>query len=631
MRVLPARAAAVACAALLGGASPPGGPDEPRARFTKHEDRIPMRDGARLFTAVYVPKDDSRRYPILLHRTPYGVGPYGVDRYPERLGPSELVARDGYILAYQDVRGRFLSEGEWTDMRPHLPVKRGPRDVDESTDAHDTVDWLVKQVRNNNGRVGIWGVSYPGFFAAAALPGAHPALVAASPQAPVADLFMGDDSFHNGAFFLAANFGFFANFTDRKGPPAPPRERPRFDYGTPDGYEFFLRLGPLANANARYFKGENGGWNALVEHTTYDAFWRSRAIARHLAGVRAAVLTVGGWFDAEDLAGPLSVYRAIEAMNPGADNRIVMGPWSHGQWQEGDGDRLGNLDFDGKTAGEYRERIERPFLARHLKGAAADPLPEATMFQTGWNEWRRFDAWPPRDAARTTYYLAAEGGLDASPPAEPEAFDEYVSDPMRPVPYLGYTARGMRHDYMTEDQRFAATRPDVLVYQTQPLEEDVSVVGPIEVELMVSTSGTDSDFVVKLIDVYPPDYPDRPRAGGESEPPANAVTRGGYQQLVRGEPFRGRFRRGFETPAPFTPNRPDSIRFAMPDINHTFRQGHRIMVQIQSTWFPFVDRNPQTFVENPFAARREDYRTATMRVYRSVERPTRLEILVHRQ
>jgi putative CocE/NonD family hydrolase len=574
-----------------------------------------MRDGAKLYTAAYVPKDDSRSYPILLHRTPYSIRPYGVDQYPERIGPSELLEREGYIFVHQDVRGRFMSEGGWTDMRPHLPGKRGPKEVDESSDTYDTVEWLVRNLRNNSGRVGIWGISYPGFFAAAALPDAHPALVAASPQAPVADLFQGDDSFHNGAFFLAANFGFFANFSDRKGPPERPKERPRFDYGTPDAYEFFLRLGPLANANTRYFKGENSGWNSLVEHTTYDEYWKSRAIARHLKGIKPAVLTVGGWFDAEDLAGPLSVYRAIEAASPGADNRIVMGPWSHGQWADGDGERLGNVDFGVKTGAYYRERLEAPFFARHLKGQAGEPLPEAAMFQTGTNEWRRFDVWPPAGAARVAFYLAAEGRLAREAPGEPEAFDEYVSDPMRPVPYVGYTTRGMRFDYMTEDQRFAAARPDVLVYQTEPLEEELSVAGPVEVELTVSTTGSDADFVVKLIDVYPGDYPDRPRPAGD-EPAANAVKRGGYQQLVRGEPFRAKFRSSLEKPEAMVPGQPTRIAFSMPDVCHAFRSGHRVMVQVQSSWFPLVDRNPQSFVDIP-NARPTDFVKATQRVYRS--------------
>jgi putative CocE/NonD family hydrolase len=613
----------------VGAALFAGAPDELRSTYTKHEYRIPMRDGARLHTAVYVPKDDSRSYPILLNRTPYSVRPYGVDLYPERLGPSELLEKDGYIFVHQDVRGRWMSEGEWTDMRPHLPSKRGPRDVDEASDCYDSVDWLVKNVRNNNGRVGIWGISYPGFFAAAALPDAHPALLAASPQAPVADLFMGDDSFHNGAFFLAANFGFFANFTDRKGPPEKPKERPRFDHGTPDGYEFFLRLGPLSNANTLYFKGESSGWNSLLEHASYDQFWKSRAIVRHLEGIKLAVLTVGGWFDAEDLAGPLSVYRTIESGNPGAENRIVMGPWSHGQWEAGDGERLGNLDFGVKTAAYYRERLEAPFFARYLKGQKGDPLPEAAMFQTGANEWRRFDAWPPRDAFRSTYYLGPEGRLSSEAPSAEDAFDEYPSDPMRPVPYVGYVTQGMRHDYMTEDQRFAATRPDVLVYQSEPLEADVSVVGPIEVDLNVSTTGTDSDFVVKLIDVYPPEFPDRPRPAGESEPPANAVKRGGYQQLVRGEPFRAKFRASFEKPEPMTPGRATRIQFSMPDVCHAFRRGHRIMVQVQSSWFPLVDRNPQTFVDIP-NAKPSDFVKATQRVYRARDRASAVSLLIER-
>jgi len=614
----------LATLALLPVLAPPPVRDatEVRASYTKHEYEIPMRDGKRLFTAVYVPKDASRTYPILLSRTPYGVRPYGVDRYREELGPSSLFRKDGFIFAYQDVRGRFMSEGEWREMTPQVAGKRGPSDVDESTDAWDTIDWLVKNVRSN-GRVGVWGISYPGFYAAASLVDSHPALKAVSPQAPVADLYMGDDAFHNGAFYLAANFGFYATFFSREGGPRPAEEAKPFDYGTPDGYDYFLKMGPLAGFAQRLGR-DNPLFRANLEHTTYDAFWKSRALPPHLQAVRPAVLTVGGWYDAEDPAGPLSLYRAIESTSPGIFNALVMGPWCHGCWADGDGDHLGNLAFATKTAAFYRETVEFPFFAHYLKGAALPTLPEALIFQTGTNEWRRFETWPPASAAKRTLHFAAGGRLSFDPPPEAgEAFDEYLSDPSRPVPFLGSPAPAMPSDYMTEDQRFAATRPDVLVYETEPLPADLSVAGPIAVTLHVSTSGTDSDFVVKLVDAYPGTYPEPPKPEGTAER-AKAVPMGGYQQLVRGEPFRGKFRRSFEKPEPFEPGKPETIAFSMPDVCHTFRKGHRIMVHVQSSWFPLVDRNPQTFVDIPSAAP-ADFRKATERIYRS---PSSLTLLV---
>ncbi|HEY5906575.1 MAG TPA: CocE/NonD family hydrolase [Vicinamibacteria bacterium] len=596
------------------------------ARYTKYEHRIPMRDGKRLFTAVYVPKDLTRPRPILLCRTPYSVAPYGADQFREQLGPSEHFVKDSYIIAYQDVRGRYLSEGDWIEMTPHRAAKSGPRDVDESTDGWDTIDWLVKNVPGNNGRVGMWGISYPGFYTSASMIDAHPALKAASPQAPVTDLFRGDDSFHNGAFMLAANFGFYVNFPSRGPEPKPKaQERSRFDYGTPDGYDFHRRLGPLAETLR--FLGDNPYWRAHFEHTSYDDFWKARNIARHLKDIKHAVLTVGGWFDAEDLVGPLLTYKTIEQSSPGTFNALVMGPWSHGGWSRGEGERLGNLDFRSKTGAYYREAIEHAFFARHLDGGSAT-LAEATMFQTGTHEWRRYDAWPPRNATKRAFYLGAGRALRAAPPAEGDAFDEYVSDPANPVPYLGYPATGMRSDYMTEDQRFAATRPDVVFYETEPLEEDLAVSGPIDVDLLVSTSGTDSDFVVKLVDVYPNDFPTPDRKADEDgRVPANAVKMGGYQQLVRGEPFRGKFRNGLEKPEPFAPGQPARLRFALPDVCHVFRRGHRVMLQVQSSWFPLVDLNPQAFMDIPKATA-ADFRKATQRIHRSKGLASSVTLLV---
>lgn len=585
-----------------------------RSHYTKYEYRIPMRDGVKLFTIVYAPKDRTRTYPILMIRTPYSIGPYGIDEYRAVLGPSEAAEREGFIFAYQDVRGRYMSEGTFTDVPPHKVKLAGPTDADESTDGYDTIEWLVKNVPNNNGRVGTYGISYPGFFAAFSLMNSHPALKAVSPQAPMADVGNGDDAYHNGAFHLAANFGFYTAFKVRGPEPSRSGQFMRFEYGTPDAYDFFLRLGPLANANAHYLKNESPYWNDILKHSTYDEFWQSRAQWPHMKNITPAVLLVGGWFDAEDLAGPVKLFRAIEENNGGkASSTLVMGPWSHGGWSRGDGQRLGDLDFGSKTGEFYREHIELPFFVSNLKqkgnGLRAEPgnsVPKAWLFQTGTNEWQRFESWPPKIAAQRSLYLNASGKLSFT--SGPAGTDEYVSDPDKPVPVMAGIGPGMPGDYMTYDQRFASTRPDVLVYMTEPLDHDVTIAGAITVALKVATTGTDSDFNVKLIDVYPGDYPN-------PEPNPSRVQMGGYQQLVRGEPFRGKFRNSLSRPEPFTPGKPEKIEFSMPDICHTFRPGHRIMVQIQSSWFPLVDRNPQSFVNIP-QAKESDFVKATERVYR---------------
>jgi len=612
-------------AAQQQAAQPPA--DYVRANFTKYEYRIAMRDGARLFTSVYVPKNCETRCPILLNRTPYSVAPYGVDQYRTSIGPSEQVMKDGYIIAYQDVRGRYMSDGSWIEVRPHIPDKKSKTEVDESADTWDTIDWLVKNIPGNNGLVGMWGVSYPGFYVSAGMIDAHPALKAASPQAPVTDYYLGDDSFHNGAFMLAANFGFYAVFKAREGGPKPPPNTwTPYDYGTPDGYEFFLNLGPLWAGSERTGINANPHWRINLEHTSYDEFWQASAIWRQFRNLPPAVLAVGGWFDAEDLMGPLRTYRQIRKESPGTNNHIVMGPWTHGGWSHGDGSRVGNVDFGQKTGEYYRDRIELAFFSEHLKGRKLRTLPSATMFETGTNRWRSFDSWPPADLEARRFYLRANNSLDSEAPSEADAYDQYLSDPNHPVPYVGHVQMGMQGDYMTEDQRFAARRPDVLVYSTPVLEEDLTVLGPIRVSLQVSTSGTDSDFVVKVIDVYPGDFP-TPEWTGPQPAPANRVRMGGYQQLVRGEPFRGKFRKSFEKPVPFKPGEPDAIEFELGDVAHTFRRGHRVMVQVQSSWFPLTDRNPQTFADIP-RARAEDFRSATQRVYRSKARPSSITLPV---
>jgi putative CocE/NonD family hydrolase len=596
-----------------------------RANYTKYDYRIPMRNGVKLFTSVYVPKDHGQKYPILLRRTPYSIGPYGVDNYPRELGPAESFVKEGFIFAYQDVRGRSLSEGTFIEIPPHKPRLSGPGDTDESTDTYDTIDWLIKNVPSNNGTVGMWGVSYDGFFAAFSLINAHPALKAVSPQAPVADIGNGDDAYHNGAFYLAANFGFYTLFRPRNGEPARPGQFRGFDYGTPDEYDFYLRMGPLENSNERYLKHENPYWDAELAHTRYDEYWRSRGLAQYMHNVTPATLFVGGWFDAEDLSGPLQLFRAVEKDGPKAPDTLIMGPWRHGGWAWMDGDKLGNLRFGSKTGEYFRDHIELPFFVQNLKGKgnglkdADGRTPKAVVFETGADQWRRFDAWPPRNAAARTLYFDAGGKLSFEVPPE-SGYDEYVSDPSKPVPVTDEIGSGMPGDYMTRDQRFAARRPDVLVYETGPLDHDITVAGPPSASLVVSTSSSDSDFIVKLIDVYPSDYPN-------PEPNPAGVVMGGYQQMVRGEPFRGKFRKSLETPEPFTPGKPDRIEFTMPDVLHTFRPGHRIMVQIQSSWFPMVDRNPQKFEEIP-AAKPGDFQRATERIFRGGAQGSRLKLLV---
>jgi len=606
----------VACLSflILSSASIPAqnhaAPSRVRESYTKHDFRIPMRDGVTLFTSVYVPRDGSRTYPIMMVRTPYSVGPYGLDNYRATLGPSPAFEREGFIFVYQDVRGRYMSEGHFEEMTPHLGAVRTGRGVDESSDAYDTVAWLLKNLKGHNGKVGIWGISYPGFFAAAALPEAHPAVKAVSPQAPIVDLFRGDDGFHNGAFMLAANHGFYVDFPEQRNPTLS-AEQPDFDFGTPDGYEYYLRLGTLKRALETvafkdYFK-------AYLDHSTYDEFWQARDISAHMKDIKPAVLVVGGLFDAEDIQGPQRLFRAIARDSPSTPNTLVLGPWRHGGWARSRGDSLGNLDFGQATGVFYQDEIEFPFFMKYLKGVEV-ALPRAWVFETGRNVWRKYDVWPPSNGQGTSYFLSAKGLLSTTAPLVGDAStDEYLADPNRPVPYLSYVNMGMRGDYMTEDQRFAATRPDVLVYVTPALASDVRAVGPVKVRLQVSSTATDADFVVKLIDVYPGNAKNlRPQP---EPPPANAVAMGGYQQLVRGEPFRAKFRRSLEKPEPLTPLKVETIEFEMPDIAHTFRPGHKIMVQVQSSWFPLVDRNPQKFMDIA-EADDADFVKATHKVHR---------------
>ena len=597
-----------------------------KGHYTKYEYRIPMRDGVHLFTSVYVPKDTSRAYPFLIDRTPYSVGAYGVDLYIKQLGPAIEFDKAGYIFVFQDVRGRYMSEGTFVEMRPHIDVKKSKQDVDDASDLYDTIDWLLKNVPNNNGNAGIWGISYPGFFTSASIIDSHPALKAASPQAPMTDLFMGDDAYHGGAFMLDANFDFYSSFKPQENPQLPAKTPVPFDFGTKDSYEFYLNAGPLSNL-AKYLEGKIALWEDQVKHDTYDDYWKVRNLAPHMKNIHCAVLTVGGWFDAEDLQGPFSTFHAIDKNNSGNFNGLVIGPWVHGGWKRYDGERLGRVEFWSDTGEFYRKNILFPFFEQYLKGKGDAGLPKAYVFETGTNVWRRYSEWPPKEVQAKTLYFRSGGGLSFDPPgSDPAAYDEYVSDPAKPVPFVSYAATDVPQEYMVSDQRFASTRTDVLVYQTPPLQDDVTIAGPISPRLFVSTSGTDSDWDVKLIDVYPPDYPDSKLDEVKPEDEdkdklrtdvlASSFAMGGYQQLVRGEPFRGKFRRSFEKTEPFTPGKVEEITFNMPDINHTFRRGHRIMVQVQSSWFPLTDRNPQTFVNIP-DARPSDFVKATERVYHS--------------
>jgi len=593
-----------------------------RANYTKHEFLIPMRDGKRLFTAVYVPKDATQTWPILMERTPYGVEPYGEDNYPDALGPSELFARAKYIFVYQDVRGRYMSEGDFVDMRPIVENRRGSADIDESTDTWDTIEWLLKHVPSNSGKVGMWGISYPGFYAACGLVHSHPALRAVSPQAPITDWFIGDDFHHNGALWLPHAFRFFSEFGIPR--PGPLTKYPPRSFDMPDtGYDFYSRMGTLSAANDKYLKGSVAFWNELMQHDTYDEFWQARNLRPHLKNVKPAVLTVGGWFDAEDLFGALETFRNIERQGHADVNTLVMGPWFHGGWERSDGDRLGAVRFNAKTSQYFRESVEFPFFEYYLKGKGEQSLPKAVVFESGTNVWRAYDSWPPKSAEPRALYLHAKGVLSFDPPAPGEsAFDEYISDPDKPVPFISEQASGMTREYMVEDQRFASTRTDVLTWRTEPLETDLTVAGPVSPELRVSTTGTDSDFVVKLIDVYPPDAPN-------PDPNPTGVVMAGYEQLIRGEVMRGKFRASYSKPEPFQPGEVTKVGFVMPDVNHTFRRGHRIMIQVQSTWFPLVDRNPQRF-EDVYTAKPADFQKATERVYHTPDSPSAVAVDVLR-
>ena len=576
--------------------------------YIKAEYKISMRDGVKLYTIVYSPKDTSNKYPLLLFRTPYNIAPYGTEMgFSPRRGLSAAFMREGYIFVFQDVRGRFMSEGIFRHMTPFVDNKKTDKDVDESSDTYDTIEWLIKNLHNHNNRAGMWGISYPGFYASYAAINAHTALKCVSPQAPIGDWFF-DDIHHHGAFFLAANFDFLS-LMDLPRHGLTKDWMNAFNWKIQDGYNFFLGLEPLQSVKARYFGDTIAFWNDIVAHPNYDEFWQKRNILPHLKNITPAVLTVGGWYDAEDLYGTFYTYQSIEKNNPGINNTLVIGPWIHGGWARTDGSFLGNVSFSSKTSQYYRDSIEFPFFNYYLKDKGSLNLPEAIMFMTGNNEWKKFDRWPPENLdSRKLYFHSNERLTYDAPQSSESSFDEFVSDPHKPVPYTEDIAFGMTKEYMTDDQRFAARRADVLFYETDILKEDIVLAGPLMAHLRVSTSGSDADWIVKLIDVYPVEAPDNPttRRGKKMSE---------YQQMVRSEVLRGRYRNSYEHPAPFHPGKVEEVKLELQDVLHCFKKGHKIMVQVQSTWFPLVDLNPQQYVVNIYEAKSEDFIKAIHRVY----------------
>lgn len=600
--------------------------DFARTHYTKRELHIPMRDGTKLYTAVYTPIAaqfaDKGPYPILMTRTPYSCAPYGVDKVAPHVTANPNLLQGGYILVCQDVRGRWDSEGTWVEMTPSTDG----HGIDESTDTSDTIDYLLKNVPGNNGRVGILGISYPGFYTAASIVDSHPAIKAASPQAPIIDYYMGDDSVHGGAYMLQANHTFYVHYFKQKNP-LTQEPKDTFKYPTDDLYTYFLQKGSLSNlvfpagSVIPYFQDQ-------IVHPNYDSYWQTRDIAPHMHGVKAAVLDVGGWFDAEDLSGPVKVFHAIDRLSPQApENTLVEGPWVHGGWARTNGDFLGNISFGQTTAVRYRDQIEAPFLDHYLKDKPLTAFSKVIAFETGSDTWHNYTAWPPPAAKPRLLYLQPGHALTWSAPTATDSKDSYVSDPANPVPYTtDRTSEDVPKAYMDEDQRFVAKRPDVLVFQTEPLAEDITVAGPVSPKLRIASTGTDSDFDVKLIDVYPADYIGDESVTSKGQPaPASALDN--FQMLVRGEPFRAKFRNSFEKPAPLSPGQVTPVNFTMQDVNHTFRKGHRIMVQIQSSWFPLTDRNPQVFMDIS-KAKPEDFKKATETVFHQADAPSAVELLV---
>jgi len=572
---------------------------------------IPMRDGVRLHAILYRPRGDTTALPLILLRTPYGVDAAGgmLTTYLLQL------ARDRYIFAFEDIRGRFKSEGRFVMQRsPRDP--KDPKGIDEASDAYDTMDWLVKRVAHNNGRVGMLGISYDGWLTAMALLDPHPAFKAASPQASPADMFLGDDFHHNGAFRLSYGFEYAAMMetTDTA--------NFHFDFDRFDTYEWYLALGPLASVNDRYLHGKIPTWNDFVAHPNYDDFWKRQTIVPYLThDVSVPTLNVAGWWDQEDFYGPVAIYQALERHDPRHLNFLVVGPWNHGGWAGLTGRMLGAIDFDSATALQFRERIQAPFFAYYLKDRGNLQQPEAVTWESGANTWRRFDHWPPREAEAKHLYFRADGRLSFEAPRDTgKAYDQYVSDPAHPVPYRNrpveptYYPKGSGwYTWLLQDQRFVQNRPDVLSWETEALTEDIVVAGDITAHLFASTTGSDADWIVKLIDVYPEDD-------------ARNWKQGGYELMVANDVFRGRFRKSFERPEALTPGKVEEFTVDLHTQDYRFQKGHRIMVQVQSSWFPIIDRNPQIFVPNIFAAKASDYRAQTHRIWRTARYPSSVSV-----
>ena len=595
-----------------------------KENYYKIEKYVPMRDGVKLFTTLYIPKDTTEQHPILMTRTPYSCAPYGTDKWRNYYsGYLRYYLREGYIMVTQDVRGRWMSEGQFVDVRPFIKEKKAG-DIDETTDTYDAIDWLVKNIPHNNGRVGVFGISYPGFYSTMAAASAHPALKAVSPQAPVTDWFMGDDFHHNGAFFVMDGWDFYSSFGKPR--PHPTTVGPSgFDYYTKDNYKWYLETGALKNI--LQLTGDSiAFWKELYQHPNRDAWWQARNARVALYNIKPAMLVVGGLYDAEDCFGAWNVYKALKAQSPSTNSHIVMGPWYHGEWASNDGTHLGNVQWGSNTSWWYQNNIEIPFFDYYLKGKGTEPqLPAATIFFSGANEWKTFDQWPPKQSQDQSIYLQPNGGLGWTAPAGNTGFTEYISDPAHPVPYTEDVHFARTREYMDDDQRFASRRPDVLTFQTPVLTEDLTLAGPVIADLKVSLSSTDADFVVKVIDVFPDDFSYTAQTAlpirGHDNP--SAYPMGGYQMLVHAEIMRGRFRESFEKPLPFTPGKVETVKWAVPDIAHTFKKGHRLMIQIQSTWFPLVDRNPQKFVDI-YTANDSDFQKETIRVYHDSEHPSRI-------
>ena len=598
---------------LVPAQRPSQSQDKPGAEFDVQEVMIPMRDGIKLHTLIFIPKKLSGPLPIIMSRTPYGIaGSAG------RLqGSYRELADEGYIFVFQDIRGKYGSEGAFVMLRP----KRDPRDpgsIDEGTDAYDTIDWLLKNVPGNNGRVGLIGVSYDGWLTAMAMLEPHPALKAVSPQAPPADMWLGDDFFHNGAFRLSYGFEYSTRMETSK-------QQEPFDFNRYDTFDWYLALGPLSNVNARYLQGRIPTWNDFVAHPFYDDFWKRQTLVPYLTSVQVPTLNVAGWWDQEDFYGPLRIYEVLEKHDERGLNFLVVGPWNHGGWNRSEGDSLGPVQFGSATSNYFRENIQAPWFAFFLKNKGELPIKEALTFEAGANTWRAWDDWPPR--SKTTdrnLYFRADGKLSFEAPADigDAACDRYISDPNHPVPYRRrpiqptYFSGGSGWPvWLVEDQRFVDDRPDVVSWESAVFDEDITIAGKIEAHLFASTTGSDSDWIVKLIDVYPEKMPENWKTAG-------------YQLMVANEVFRGRYRKSFERPEPIPPDEVIAYTIDLHSQNYCFKKGHRIMVQVQSSWFPLIDRNPQAFVPNIFAAKAEDFRTATQCIWRSAKTPSHVTVAV---